>query len=110
MVKNKIKPVTKIKLDKERSLALDFNALAAMEEVLGESALDGSIFKEEKLRQAKYIRAILYGLLKAEDESITLEQVGGLISMTNIEEIMTAVAEVLTGSMSKGSAGDEGNA
>jgi hypothetical protein len=111
-VKNVIKPRVKITLDKDRYLSLDFNALALMEEVLGESALDGSIFTPEKLRKAKYLRAILYAMLKSEDNDVSLEQVGKLMSYSNLTVIMEAVAKVLTDAFgsSEGGSEEEGNA
>lgn len=94
-LKNKVRPSVNIELDKTRKMVMDFNALAEMEDVLGESALDGSIFTQEKLSKAKYLRAILYGCLKSEDESMTLEQAGQLLTIANLQDVVTAISKLM---------------
>lgn len=85
MISNALTPTVPLQLDRERHMRLDFNALATIEEVLGESALDGSVFKPENLSLARYLRAILYATLKHEDPNLTLEEVGAMLSLSNVE-------------------------
>ena len=84
----------KIKLDgKEYEVSLDLNAFAELEEIYGDvtEALDGL----EK-GSFKAIRAILFAILKSQNEELTLLKVGKMINMSNIVEItnkLTAIAE-----------------
>jgi len=84
----------KINLEgKEYELNLDLNAFAELEEIYGDvtEALDGL----EK-GSFKAIRAILFAILKSQDEELTLVKVGKMINMSNIVEItnkLTATAE-----------------
>lgn len=84
----------KINLEgKEYELSLDLNAFAELEEIYGDvtEALDGL----EK-GSFKAIRAILFAILKSQDEELTLVKVGKMINMSNIVEItnkLTATAE-----------------
>lgn len=65
-------------------LVLDLNAFAELEEIYGNvtEALDGL----EK-GSFKAIRAILYAILKSQNEELTLVKVGKMINMSNIVEI-----------------------
>lgn len=79
--------------EKEYELNLDLNAFAELEEIYGDvtEALDGL----EK-GSFKAIRAILFAILKSQDEELTLVKVGKMINMSNIVEItnkLTATAE-----------------
>lgn len=84
----------KIKLDgKEYEVSLDLNAFAELEEIYGDvtEALDGL----EK-GSFKAIRAILFAILKSQNEELTLLKVGKMINMSNIVEItnkLTTIAE-----------------
>lgn len=84
----------KIKLEgKEYEVSLDLNAFAELEEIYGDvtEALDGL----EK-GSFKAIRAILFAILKSQNEELTLLKVGKMINMSNIVEItnkLTAIAE-----------------
>ncbi|MDO4391497.1 MAG: hypothetical protein Q4C11_00115 [Clostridium sp.] len=75
----------KIKLEgMEYDLVLDLNAFAELEEIYGNvtEALDGL----EK-GSFKAIRAILFAILKNQNEELTLVKVGKMINMSNIVEI-----------------------
>ena len=75
----------KIKLEgQEYDISLDLNAFAELEEIYGDvtEALDGL----EK-GSFKAIRAILYAILKSQNEKLTLVKVGKMINMSNIVEI-----------------------
>ena len=68
----------------EYDLVLDLNAFAELEEIYGNvtEALDGL----EK-GSFKAIRAILFAILKNQNEELTLVKVGKMINMSNIVEI-----------------------
>ena len=78
---------------REYEINLDLNAFAELEEIYGDvtEALDGL----EK-GSFKAIRAILFAILKSQNEELTLVKVGKMINMSNIVEItnkLTATAE-----------------
>lgn len=99
-VKKVINPTVTVELGgSEYSLSLNFNALATLEELFGESALDGQMFTAVKLKQAKYLRGIVFACLQENHSEVTLEQVGNLLSIGNISSVMEKVAEVITTSM-----------
>ncbi|WDU84207.1 hypothetical protein [Caloramator sp. Dgby_cultured_2] len=87
-----------IQLDKERHLKFDLNAFAELEELYGDfqTAMDamskGSI---------KAIRAMLWAGLIHEDEKLTIKQVGSMIDMTNINEIVSAISKAISEAMPK---------
>ncbi len=68
----------------EYEVTLDLNAFAELEEIYGDvtEALDGL----EK-GSFKAIRAILFAILKSQNEELTLVKVGKMINMSNIVEI-----------------------
>jgi len=69
---------------KEYEINLDLNAFAELEDVYGNvtEALDGL----EK-GSFKAIRAILYAIMKSQNEKLTLVKVGKMINMDNLVEI-----------------------
>lgn len=81
----------------DRKLKMDFNSLAYLEDELGISALDGSIFTQENLSKARVLRAVLYACMRSAGEDISLEEVGASLSIQNIGETMKSVAELLAG-------------
>lgn len=83
--KNKTKPGVKITLDKVRTLKLDLNAMAAFEEATGKSLTDGS-FKSRNM-SPKNLRAMLWACLVHEDDTLTEQQVGSMVTVSNIMEI-----------------------
>jgi len=87
----------KINLEgKEYELNLDLNAFAELEEIYGDvtEALDGL----EK-GSFKAIRAILFAILKSQDEELTLVKVGKMINMSNIVEITNKLTETAENSL-----------
>ena len=75
----------KIMLDgMEYDITLDLNAFAELEEIYGDvtEALD-------KLKKGSFkaIRAILFAILKSQNDKLTLVKVGKMINMSNIVEI-----------------------
>lgn len=76
-----MKKTVSITLDRERQLKLDLNAMSEFEELTGKSLFTIG----EALGQARYIRAMLYACMKSAKEDITLDEVGELIDMDNLE-------------------------
>lgn len=77
----------KVKLDKERTLFFDLNALCALEEQgVNIADLEGGV----KMSQ---VRAILWAGLKHEDAELTIEGVGALVTADNLEEVSTAIGK-----------------
>lgn len=86
----------KIKLDKERTILFNLNAMAEFEEVTGKS-----FFSEQDLDNltAKDVRAMLWTGLKHEDPDLTLEDVGEMIHVGNMAEIMEGLTGAYKGAM-----------
>ncbi|MFV9511805.1 hypothetical protein [Tepidibacillus sp. LV47] len=95
-IKAKLIPII---LDKERHLKFDLNAFAELEELYGDfqTAMDamqkGSI---------KAIRAMLWAGLIHEDKSLTVEDVGSMIDMSNINEVVGIISKAISEAMPKG--------
>ncbi len=83
-----------ITLDRERELRLDMNAMAEFEELTGRSIF----LLQEKLAEARNMRAILFCAMRSAGEDITLEQVGGLIDFNNLKYVMDTVQKLMTDS------------
>jgi len=71
-----------IELDKKRHFVFDLNAMAAYEDATGFSA-----FAIGDNLSAKAVRALLWACLIHDDESLTLQEVGGFIHAGNLGEI-----------------------
>lgn len=73
---------------KEYEINLDLNAFAELEEIYGDptTALEGL----EK-GSFKAIRAILFAILKSQNEKLTITEVGKMINMNNIVEITNKI-------------------
>ncbi len=71
---------------------MDLNALYDFEEETGKS-----FFAQEDMGdlRAKDYRALIWSCLRKEDPSITLEQVGALIDMSNFREIVETVTKLM---------------
>jgi hypothetical protein len=94
-------PITtvKIELDKERTLRFDFNALALFEEATGLNTLENSMWDQVNARN---LRALLWAALRHEDKTLSLEDVGSMISAQNMGYITDKVMEAYKNSASKG--------
>lgn len=90
-----LKVTKKVTLDKERTLRMDFNALVKAEEITGHDFLTGETWR--KMRAADY-RALVYACLLDEDASLTLEQVGRMITMQNEKVLSDAILELYVAS------------
>lgn len=74
-----------INLDRERVLFYNLNALCALEE---QGINVANLGEAVKMTQ---VRAILWAGLTHEDAALTLEEVGELITMENIQEVSEAI-------------------
>jgi len=81
---------------KTRNIRLDFNALALAEELTGKSFVDIEAWGDMR---ATDIRAVIYACLVHEDPELTLEQVGGLLHMGNVERIALELVDAFVLSM-----------
>jgi hypothetical protein len=81
-----------ITLDKERHLKLDLNAMVKFEEVTGKS-----LFNQNALSELSSIdmRALLWAGLAHEDPTLTLTDVGALITLENMDIVAKAITEAL---------------
>lgn len=82
----------KIKLDKERTLRFDLNAMAELEEKFGDIQ---AVFGVMQNQSMKGIRTVLWAALVHEDESLTEKRVGQLIDFNNLGEVMEAISQAL---------------
>lgn len=88
---SKARPDVKIMLDKERILCLDLNAMCEFEIVTGKNLFDGS-FRGDDL-SARDMRALLWSCLLGDDPTLTLKQVGSMISIDNMSEVASRLNE-----------------
>lgn len=94
---NKHKGLVKIELDKERHLRYTMNALAEMEDQLG---VPLSELKDVKMT-IKNVRVILWAGLIHEDKEISIEEVGDMVDLGNLEEVQLKVTEAFAMSQEK---------
>ena len=80
--------ITPIKLDRERHLRFDLNALELIEDITGKPITE--IGENVSL---KVLKAMIYGGLKWEDKELTPIQVGEMISLDNIKEVSQAISD-----------------
>ncbi|MBU5455254.1 tail assembly chaperone [Caproiciproducens sp. MSJ-32] len=78
--------------DKEYELKFDMNTFCELEEVYGDI---NKAFEDLQNRKIKAIRALIYSAIKAEDESVTLKEVGRMLTLSDMERLGTAINEAL---------------
>lgn len=88
---NKVKPEVKIMLDRERTLVLDLNSMVSYEEVTGKNLFNEGF--ESVNASAKDMRVMLWACLLHDDPSLTLEQVGSIISIDNMSKVASRLNE-----------------
>ncbi len=97
--------MVKIKLGgKERELVFTLNALDEYEELTGRNALMENIFKNISAKETK---ALLFSALKQDDPEITIQDVGKMVSVSNFEEVLTALAKAYNGDTPDSKGGEE---
>ncbi|GIW49019.1 MAG: hypothetical protein KatS3mg079_495 [Caloramator sp.] len=83
----------KIKLqDKEYELKFDMNTFCELEEVYGDI---NKAFEDLQNKKFKAIRALIYATIKAQDENITLKEIGQMITLDKLEGLSLAINKAL---------------
>jgi len=85
-------PEITIKLDRERKLQMDANVLADAEGAIGEPILPRIGLGKLGIRE---IRALLWAGLRREDNDLTLEAAGEMISRDSLPKISKALNKAL---------------
>jgi hypothetical protein len=85
-----------IELDKPRSLKYDLNAFSELEEKFG--SMD-TAFQAMQKGSMKAARTLLWAGLLHEDETLTEKRVGGMVTLSNMSEIMDKITNALTEAM-----------
>jgi len=78
--------------DKEYELKFDMNTFCELEEVYGDI---NKAFDDLQNKKIRAIRALIYSAIKAEDESVTLKDVGRMLTLSDMERLGTAINEGL---------------
>lgn len=78
--------------DKEYEFKFDMNTFCELEEVYGDI---NQAFDDLQNRKVKALRALIYSAIKAEDESVTLKEVGKMITLNDMERLGMAINEAL---------------
>lgn len=86
---SKISKTVKINLDKPRTLLLDMNAMIAFDNETGLNYLEFS--RNLKDASAKELRALLWCMLIHEDKTLTIENVGAMVTKDNFEDVFIAL-------------------
>jgi hypothetical protein len=89
---NQARPQMVINLDKPRPMTFDFNAMADFETVTGKNFLK---INTNNLTATDF-RAILWACMHTEDETLTIKEVGKLISRMSIIELSKKITEVVS--------------
>jgi len=81
---------------KVRKLVFSCNAACLIEQVLGIEVLTGEWAKKPGFRE---VRAFLWGMLKADEPKLTLEEVGGWLNRDNIVAAGKAIIDAYVKAM-----------
>lgn len=76
-----------LRLDRDRTLVLSFNALCRAEEVTGCNFLMGEV----TFSSIRVMRALVWSGLLYEDPTLTLEEVGDMIETAGADEVSKAI-------------------
>lgn len=95
-----------IQLDKERHLKFDLNAFAELEDIYGD--INAALEAIQK-GSVKAIRAMLWAGLVHEDKSLKIEDVGAMIDMSNINEVVSIISDAISEAMPKEKEDEEKN-
>ena len=87
-------PTATLELDRLRTLRLDYNTFADIQEATGLNALEGEPFQEEHITKPKVLRAVLWACLRDEDPQITERDAGRLMTLGNIQQIVETIGEL----------------
>ena len=84
--------MAKLKLDKERNLFFDSNAMVSVEEAVGKTAFEIISGARMGFRET---RAFLWAGLRHEDPRLTIEAAGDLLTSRNLSAIAKAINEAI---------------
>lgn len=90
-----MKKIVVITLDKERHLKFNLNALILAEEITGKKL--SQLGENKEGFDLAFLRGMLYAGLKWEDKELTLEEVGDLIDMENMELVTEKLGDAMQG-------------
>lgn len=90
-----MKKIVAINLDRERHLKFNLNALILAEKTTGKKLAD--LGQNQEGFDLEFLRAMLFAGLKHEDKELTLDEVGDLIDMENLEYVATKLGEAMQG-------------
>lgn len=82
--------------DKEYELKFDMNTFCELEEVYEDI---NKAFEDLQNSKIKAIRALIYSAVKVEDESVTLKDVGRMLTLSDMESIGKAINKALITAM-----------
>ena len=97
MTGDKARPQVKVMLDRERTLVLDLNAMAAYCEATGKSFLRGEV-DMAKINEVE-LRALLWACLLTDDPGLTREQVGAMVNVGNMPGVAAKLFQAVTNSL-----------
>lgn len=84
----------KFELDgKEYPLVLDMNVLAELEDIYGDMYTALSDLEKMKI---KAFRALIYAIVKVENDNVTLKEVGKMLDIDKIMELQGKIGQVLS--------------
>ena len=78
--------------NKGYELKFDMNTFCELEEIYGDI---NQAFEDLQNRKLKAIRALIYSAIKSEDETVTLREVGKMLTLSDMEKLGTAINEAL---------------
>lgn len=87
-------PTAKLELDRERTLRLDYNTFADIQEATGLNALEGEPFQEQHITQPRVLRAVLWACLRDEDPELSERDAGRLMTLGNIQQIVETIGNL----------------
>jgi hypothetical protein len=78
---------------KEYELKFDMNTFCELEEVYGDI---NQAFEDLQNKKIKAVRALIYSAVKTENESVTLQEVGQMLTLNDMEKLGAAINEALS--------------
>lgn len=78
--------------EKEYELKFDMNTFCELEDVYEDI---NKAFEDLQNRKIKAIRALIYSAIKSEDESVTLKEVGRMLTLNDMERLGATINEAL---------------
>ncbi|AOZ77385.1 hypothetical protein AQ983_16840 [Clostridium pasteurianum DSM 525 = ATCC 6013] len=86
-------------------IVFDFNVLSELEDIYGDVS---KAFEDLEKVKIKAIRALVYSLIKVEDEEITLKDVGKMLDMDFINKFVEKAGIALNNDMPEVTTGNVG--